>query len=157
MGTGRATDHAYPGDSKNSHLEQRTKAVLDDEAYLFGLADHLGSHRGRAEGAQVFVLIAFRQDQQELLANRHRAAAFRTIKFSGIEFPESFCFGGTPRRRGPPIYKRSVLHGLAFWELAQLFKNIVLVGKVVKEGLNSLWFFHLEKPDLLEDIFFQQI
>lgn len=43
------------------------------------------SHRTRAKGAQVFVFIAFGQDQQQPFSNRNGAAAGRAVKLGGIE------------------------------------------------------------------------
>ena len=43
------------------------------------------SHRARAKGTQVFVFIAFGQDQQQPFSNRNGAAASRAVKLGGIE------------------------------------------------------------------------
>ena len=43
------------------------------------------SHRARTKGTQIFVFIAFGQDQQQPFSNRNGAAAVRTVKLGGVE------------------------------------------------------------------------
>ena len=43
------------------------------------------SHRARTKGTQIFVFIAFGQNQQKPFSNRNGAAACRTVKLGGVE------------------------------------------------------------------------
>ena len=43
------------------------------------------SHRARTKRTQIFVFIAFGQDQQQPFSNRNGAAAVRTVKLGGVE------------------------------------------------------------------------
>jgi hypothetical protein len=43
------------------------------------------SHRARAKGTQVFVFVAFGQNQQQPFSHRNGAAAGRAVKLGGIE------------------------------------------------------------------------
>ena len=60
----------------------------DQDLHIPLLEFHLGSQGIGAEGAEVFVLVPLRQNQEEAFANRDRPAAARTKKLAGFKLAE---------------------------------------------------------------------
>jgi hypothetical protein len=69
--------------------EKRLEGSFSDQDLHIPLLElHLGSQGIGAEGAEIFVLVPLRQDQEEAFANRDRPAAARTKKLAGFKLAE---------------------------------------------------------------------
>lgn len=84
--------------------------ISDDNAHLFAPPRHLGSHRGRTEGAKILVFVSFRKDQEESLAHRHCLKAFGAVQFRGIKFRKCFIQRRLSPAGLPLVYNKPVLH-----------------------------------------------
>jgi hypothetical protein len=70
------------------------------------------SHRGTAIGAQIFILIPFRQNQEEPLPHGDSLFAFRTIKRGSLKLVETSTLHRSTKIR---------VHGLTLWDLSCIY------------------------------------
>ena len=104
------------GAGSNAHDAKRRgvrpfSVASDDQADLFRSPDNLGSYGGGTGGAEVFVLVSFRKDQEKALADRHGVATFWAIELCGVKLLEGCSPYPSSGRRLMLICKNSVLHG----------------------------------------------
>jgi hypothetical protein len=73
------------------HPPEAPQLNSDNQRNRLNLTIHLGSDSCRAEGAQVFIFVAFRQHQQQTLANRNSPFTALTVQLGRIEFLVRIC------------------------------------------------------------------